>query len=130
MSQSSPEGINLSKGSTLVSAELSINEEKVLSVKQENPKQETLEEAAEVYSKRSSASVFQENHKKDFINGAKWQQDKLKSLVVKWRQLQLHYEEVAEDNIASEHNHRKFTYKAMATRDCWKELLKLIEDEK
>jgi hypothetical protein len=35
MSQSSPEGITLSKGSTLVSAELSINEEKVLSVKQE-----------------------------------------------------------------------------------------------
>lgn len=34
MSQSSPEGITLSKGSTLVSAELSINEEKVLSVKQ------------------------------------------------------------------------------------------------
>jgi len=35
MSQSSPEGITLSKGSTLVSAELSINEEKVLSIKQE-----------------------------------------------------------------------------------------------
>jgi hypothetical protein len=35
MSQSSPEGIILSKGSTLVSAELSINEEKVLKMSQE-----------------------------------------------------------------------------------------------
>jgi hypothetical protein len=41
--------------------------------------QETLEEAAESYSKRSSASVFQENHKKDFINGAKWQQERMYS---------------------------------------------------
>ena len=37
-------------------------------------KQETLEEAAEKYSKKSSASVFQENHKRDFIEGAKWSQ--------------------------------------------------------
>ena len=57
-------------------------------------------------------------------------EDKLKSLVEEWRKRQLHYEEVAEDNITSEHNNRKFTYKAMATRDCWKELLKLIEYEK
>lgn len=48
--------------------------------------------------------------------------DKLESLVVQWHQRQLRYEEVADDNIASEHNNRKFTYKAMATRDCWKEL--------
>ena len=57
-------------------------------------------------------------------------EDKLQSLVDKWQQLQLHYEEVAEDNIASEHNHRKFTYKAMATRDCWKELLTLLNSNK
>ena len=57
-------------------------------------------------------------------------EDKLKLLVEEWRKRQIHYEEVAEDNITSEHNNRKFTYKAMATRDCWKELLKLIEDEK
>jgi hypothetical protein len=48
-------------------------------IPKEEPKQETLEEAAEVYSKRSSASVFQENHKKDFINGAKWQQQRMYS---------------------------------------------------
>lgn len=35
MSQSSPEGIILSKGSQLVSMELSINKEKILSAKQE-----------------------------------------------------------------------------------------------
>ena len=38
--------------------------------------QETLEEAAERYSKRSSAEVFQEAHKRDFIAGAKWQQER------------------------------------------------------
>lgn len=36
MSQSSPEGIILGKGSKLVSAELSINKEKVLDIKKEN----------------------------------------------------------------------------------------------
>ena len=36
MAQSSPEGITLGKGSQLVSMELSINKEKVLSIKQEN----------------------------------------------------------------------------------------------
>ena len=39
---------------------------------------ETLEEAAENYSRKSSASVFQENHKKDFKEGAKWQQEQHK----------------------------------------------------
>ena len=46
-----------------------------ITIPKEELNQETLEEAAEKYSKRSSASVFQENHKKDFINGAKWQQE-------------------------------------------------------
>ena len=36
----------------------------------------TLEEVAEKYSiGKSSSSVFQEAHKKDFIAGAKWQQE-------------------------------------------------------
>ena len=44
------------------------------------PKQETLEEAAERYAERkSSSSVFQEAHKKDFIEGAKWQQERMYS---------------------------------------------------
>jgi Zn-dependent oligopeptidase len=40
-------------------------------------KQETLEEAAEKYSKRSTVPVFQEAHKQDFIAGTKWQQKKM-----------------------------------------------------
>jgi hypothetical protein len=41
-------------------------------------KQETLEEVAEGYSiGKSSSSVFQEAHKKDFIEGAKWQQEQI-----------------------------------------------------
>ena len=42
-------------------------------------KEETLEEAAEKYSKKSSASVFQEAHKRDFIAGAKWQAERMYS---------------------------------------------------
>jgi hypothetical protein len=37
------------------------------------PNQETLEEAAEKYAKKSSSAVFQELHAEDFIAGAKWQ---------------------------------------------------------
>jgi hypothetical protein len=37
---------------------------------------------------------------------------------------------VAEDNITPKYINRKFTYKAMATRDCWKELLTLLNKSK
>jgi hypothetical protein len=57
-------------------------------------------------------------------------EEKCKLLVSKWQEQQLHYEAFAERYHEDENNNRKFTYKAMATRDCWKELLKLIEDEK
>jgi len=56
--------------------------------------------------------------------------EELESLVVKWHQRQIHYQDVAEDNITSEHTNRKFTYKAQATRDCWKELLTLLNEIK
>jgi len=40
------------------------------------PKQETLEEAAEKYAiSKDSSSIFIKVHKKDFINGGKWQQE-------------------------------------------------------
>ena len=42
-------------------------------------KQKTLEEAAEKYSKRSSSYVFQEAHKRDFINGARYQSERMYS---------------------------------------------------
>jgi len=47
MAQSSPEGIILSKGSRLESFELSINKEKVISIKQE-PKTYTEEEVIQM----------------------------------------------------------------------------------
>ena len=47
---------------------------------EEEPKQETLEEVAERYAEgKSSSSVFQEAHKKDFIEGAKWQAERMYS---------------------------------------------------
>ena len=47
-----------------------------INIKKEEPYQpKTIKEAAEKYSKKSSASVFQENHKKDFIAGAKFQNE-------------------------------------------------------
>ena len=54
-------------------------------------------------------------------------EDKLQSLIVEWRKRQLHYQDVAEENISNERTHRKFNYKALATRDCWKELLTLLK---
>jgi hypothetical protein len=42
------------------------------------PKQETLEEAAEKYAEgKDSSSIFKAVHKKDFINGGKWQQEEI-----------------------------------------------------
>jgi hypothetical protein len=55
-------------------------------------------------------------------------EDKLKLLVKEWQERQMLYEDVAHKNSSHEHNNRKFTYKAMATRDCWKELLKIINN--
>ena len=43
-------------------------------------KTETLEQIAEKYSQRSTAHVFQEAHKQDFIAGAKWQQEQAKEM--------------------------------------------------
>jgi hypothetical protein len=57
-------------------------------------------------------------------------EDKLQSLVFKWHKLQLRYQDLADDNITNEHTNRKFTYKAIATRDCWKELLTLLNESK
>ena len=56
--------------------------------------------------------------------------DKLESLVVQWHQRQEHYVDVAYKHVDDAHNNRKFTYKAMATRDCWKELLTLLNSHK
>ena len=56
--------------------------------------------------------------------------DEINSLVIFWQKRQKEYEDLAEKHRDSEHNYKKYTYRAQATRDCWKELLKLIEDGK
>ena len=46
----------------------------------QEPKQVTLEEVAEEYAiSKSSSSVFQKAHIRDFIAGAKWQQERMYS---------------------------------------------------
>lgn len=57
-------------------------------------------------------------------------ENKFKSLITKWQQQQINYETLAEHYIDDQHNNRKFTYKAIATRDCWKELLMLLNSHK
>lgn len=45
-------------------------------------KQETLEEASEQYAKsKSSSTVFQKAHIRDFISGAKWQQERIPIII-------------------------------------------------
>lgn len=46
----------------------------------------------------------------------------MEDLIKMWKERQLHYEDLAEKYKDSEHNSKKFKYKAMATRDCWKDL--------
>jgi hypothetical protein len=71
MAQSSPEGIILGKGSTLIKMEVSVNEK---------PKQETLEEAFEKWADQQ----FQKGvgyDKFDVLQfGAKWQQEQYKDV--------------------------------------------------
>ena len=45
----------------------------------------------------------------------------------KWQERQIYYEDLAWKYIDNEHNYKKYTYKAMATRDCWKELAVYLE---
>lgn len=53
----------------------------------------------------------------------------MEELIKLWQERQREYEDQAHMWEGHEHNYRKFTYKAMATRDCWKELLKLLNEE-
>jgi len=82
----------------------------------------------------SETSEEQKQKARDYgnslVNKQETLEKNLKSLYWRWHQRQVEYERLAEKYRASEHNFKKFTYKAIATRDCWKELLKLIENEK
>lgn len=53
----------------------------------------------------------------------------MEELISLWQQRQKYYEDLAEKHKDNEHTYKKFTYKAMATRDCWKELQKILENE-
>lgn len=57
--------------------------------------------------------------------------ENLIQLVEKWQKDQCNYEHQAEKCKKAEDfvNERRYTYKAQATRDCWKELHKLISKE-
>ena len=53
----------------------------------------------------------------------------LELLIAQWQKRQHDYEDIAERYKDHAFNNRKFVYKALATRDCWKELLTLIQDK-
>jgi hypothetical protein len=53
----------------------------------------------------------------------------MEKLIEMWRLRHLKYVELAEKHKDNEHNYKKFTYKAIATRDCWKELLAEITEK-
>ena len=83
-----------------------------LYIPKEEPKQETLEEVAERYAEgKSSSSVFQEAHKKDFIEGAKWQAERIEN---KSEQLINELESLVKDNNLNE------SYKAGITASIWR----------
>jgi hypothetical protein len=48
-------------------------------------------------------------------------------LIAQWQKRQHDYEDLAERYKDHPLNNRKYAYKALATRDCWKELLALQE---
>ena len=51
----------------------------------------------------------------------------IESLIAQWKKRQYDYEDLAERLKDHPFNNRKYVYKALATRDCWKELLALQE---
>ena len=79
----------------------------------------------EVMDNRSSAYDFIDVDKQETTL-----EDKLKSLVEQWQKRQEEYVDIAYKNVDNAHANRKFTYKAMATRDCWKELITLLNKHK
>lgn len=54
----------------------------------------------------------------------------LETLITKWQKRQIEYQDISVNNSDNEHTSKKFTYKAVATRDCWKELLEFTSQEK
>jgi hypothetical protein len=83
-------------------------------------KTETILQASENYSKgKSSSSVFQEAHKKDFIAGAEWQIEQQKDLIEVLKNITYIFEVMAESTTtkAKEYN-------------CYKDALIVLEKYK
>lgn len=53
----------------------------------------------------------------------------IKQLIKDWQELQAKYEKLADGHRGCRHTYAKFTYKAVATRDCWKQLNALLESK-
>jgi hypothetical protein len=109
------------------------NQEQILKaiklLNKETPKEELTPEEAIIKWCEETSKNQQEQHS---IEEPKQEtlEDKIKSLVDEWCDRQNHYFDVAYENVDNVHANRKFTYKAMATRDCWKELLTLLNSHK
>lgn len=105
---------------------------KMIAVKLNELKKDDLLEAkrnfANEHEKENDSAYEYGRDMYSFEMGAKWQAERIKKLIEKWEQDQIRYEELAVKHIDNQDNLAKFKYKAIATRDCWKELLNLIKD--
>jgi hypothetical protein len=73
-----------------------------------------------------AVGVFSEENKEDILI-SNLKITELTALIETWKQKQRDYEMEAEKHRSCEHTYKKYTYRAQATRDCWKELLSLIK---
>ena len=103
-------------------------------IPQEEPKQAYYEEQKEL--RRKLLNLIDNLEKDELLRLSKEEanqetlENKLELLISEWNKRQLQYTDLASQNIDCSHTTKKFTYKAMATRDCWKELLTLLNNHK
>ena len=103
-------------------------------IPQEEPKQAYYEEQKEL--RRKLLNLIDNLEKDELLRLSKEEanqetlENKLELLISEWNKRQLQYTDLVSQNIDCSHTTKKFTYKAMATRDCWKELLTLLNNHK
>jgi hypothetical protein len=89
-------------------------------------KKETLEEATKRYFLKLSPDI---SFKKAVQFGVEWQKEHIIEMIVVWKKRQLYYESTAEKHRDSNPSaYTRYVNKAQATRDCWKELSKLLKN--